>query len=123
MGKKVINFSPNCVEIDLSRPLSNAIEMCMGSYSWVQHLDYETLPFCCHLCREYGHLQWRYLGYKSRETQPSQHVSNLPNIDKGKSIFLNEVGDSDGFAPIKDKTQNRGQKRPFKERHDDGSFN
>ncbi|WP_416229976.1 hypothetical protein, partial [Pseudomonas paraeruginosa] len=51
LGKKVMNFACICVEIDLSRPLPDAIEMCVGSYSWVQQLDYETLPFCCFLCR------------------------------------------------------------------------
>ena len=57
LGKKVMTFSHICVEIDLSSPLPDAIEMCAGSYSWVQQLVYETLPFRCHLCREYGHLQ------------------------------------------------------------------
>ena len=50
LGKKVMTFARICVEIDLSRPLPDAIEMCAGSYSWVQQLDYETLPFHCHLC-------------------------------------------------------------------------
>ena len=57
LGKKVMTFAHICVEIDLSRPLPDAIEMCAGSYSWVQHLDYETLPFRYRLCREYGHFQ------------------------------------------------------------------
>ena len=35
LGKKVMTFACFCVEIDLSRPLPNAIEMCVGSYSWV----------------------------------------------------------------------------------------
>lgn len=43
------------VEIDLGKPLPDSVDMCMGSYSWVQHLDYETLPFQCHLFHEYGH--------------------------------------------------------------------
>lgn len=57
LGKKVMTFACICVEIDLSRPLLDATEICAGSYSWVQHLDYETLPFRCRLCEEYGHLQ------------------------------------------------------------------
>ena len=56
LGKKVMTFALICVEIDLSQPLPDAIEMCAGSYSWVQQLDYETLPFHYRLCQEYGHL-------------------------------------------------------------------
>ena len=33
LGKKVMTFSCIFVEIDLSRPLPDAIEMCAGSYS------------------------------------------------------------------------------------------
>ena len=45
LGKKVMTFAQICVELDLSRPLPGAVEMCVGSHSWVQQLDYETLPF------------------------------------------------------------------------------
>ena len=48
---------------------------------------------------------------------------NLPKIDKGKSISQDEVGASNGFAPIKVQNWNRGQKRPFNEKHNDGAFN
>lgn len=47
LGRRVMTFSCICVEIDLTKPLPNAIDMCAGSYSWVQQLDYETLPFRC----------------------------------------------------------------------------
>ena len=123
LGKKVMTFARICVEIDLSRPLPDAIEMCAGSYSWVQQLDYETLPFRCRLCREYGHLQRRCPRFKTREAQPSQPVSNLPAADKGKGISSDEAGASDGFVQVKSRNQNRGRKRPFNVKHDDGTFN
>ena len=123
LGKKVMTFARICVEIDLSRPLPDAIEMCAGSFSWVQQLDYETLPFRCRLCREYGHLQRRCPRFKTREAQPSQPVSNLPVADKGKGISLEEGGASDGFVQIKSRNQNSGRKRPFNDKHDDGTFN
>ena len=122
LGKKVMTFARICVEIDLSRPLPDAIEMCAGSYSWVQQLDYETLPFCCHLCREYGHLLRRCPRNKPQESLQSQLVSKPPKIDKGKNISFDEIGASDGFAPVRARNQNRGQKRSFKERKDD-TFN
>lgn len=30
------DYARICVEIDLSKPLPDAIDMCAGSYSWVQ---------------------------------------------------------------------------------------
>lgn len=54
--RKVMTFAHIYVEIDLSNPLRNSLEIHAGSYSWVQQLDYEALPFHCHLCHEYGHL-------------------------------------------------------------------
>jgi hypothetical protein len=54
--RKVMTFAHICVELDLSNPLLDSLEIRAGSYSWVQQLDYETLPFYCHLCHEYGHL-------------------------------------------------------------------
>ena len=117
-----MTFARICVEIDLSRPLPNAIEICVGSYSWVQKLDYETLPFHCRLCREYGHLQHRCPRNKSQESLPSQPMSKPPEIDKEKNITPDEIGASDGFVPVRARNRNRGQKRSFKERQDD-TFN
>lgn len=65
LGGRVMTFTCICVEIDLSKPLPYAIDMCVGSYSWVQQLDYETLPFQCRLCHEYSHFQCKCPRYKS----------------------------------------------------------
>ena len=43
LGKKVMTFARICVEVDLSRPLLDAVEISASSYSWVQQLDYKTL--------------------------------------------------------------------------------
>ena len=67
LGKKVMTFSQICVELDLSRPFLDTVEMCAVSHSWVQQLDYETLPFRCHLCQEYGHLVRRFPKAKTVE--------------------------------------------------------
>ena len=96
-----MTFARICVEIDLSRPLPDAIEMCVGSYSWVQQLDYETLPFRCRLCQEYGHLQRRCPRNKPQVSLQSQLVSKPPEIDKGKNISFDEFGASDGFVPVR----------------------
>lgn len=61
------------MEIDLSQPFLDSIDMTIGSSSWTQPLDYETLPFRCRLCHEYGHLLKR-----------CPHASSLGSSRNGK---------------------------------------
>lgn len=44
-----------CVEVDLEVGLPEAIKLNVGSWSHIQKLDYEQLPFKCRECHEYGH--------------------------------------------------------------------
>jgi hypothetical protein len=44
-----------CVEVDLEVGLPEAIKIKVGSWTHVQVLDYEQLPFKCHKCHVYGH--------------------------------------------------------------------
>ena len=91
LGKKVMTFACICVELDLSRPLPDVVEMCAGSHSWMQQLDYETLPFRCHLFHEYGHLLRTYPKAKSVEQQSSPPSRYIPGADKGRSLLLVRV--------------------------------
>ena len=56
LDKKMISFDRICVEIYLNNPLPDLMEICFGSSSWIQQLDYESLLFRCWFCHEYGHL-------------------------------------------------------------------
>eukprot|EP00253_Pinus_taeda_P026058 PITA_26058 len=44
-----------CVEVDLEIVLPEAIKIKVGSWSHIQKLDYEQLPFKCRKCHVYGH--------------------------------------------------------------------
>jgi len=44
-----------CVEVDLEVGLPEAIKINVGSWTHVQKLDYEQLPFKCRKCQVYGH--------------------------------------------------------------------
>jgi hypothetical protein len=44
-----------CVEVDLEVGLPKAIKINVRSWSHIQKLDYEHLPFKCRGCHEYGH--------------------------------------------------------------------
>lgn len=123
LGKKVMTFARICVELDLSRPLPDAVEMCAGSYSWVQQLDYETLPFRCRLCHEYGHLVRRCPKAKSVEQQTSPPPRDNPSMDKGKKPVVGEDKDAEGFVRVKARNRNRGQKRTLRERQEEDTFN
>ena len=118
-----MTFARICVEIDLSRPLPNAVEMCAGSHSWMQQLDYETLPFRCHLCHEYDHLLRRCPKAKSVEQQSSPPSRNIPSADKGKKPIASEGKDADGFFQVKTQNWNRGQKPNLMEWQKEDTFN
>ena len=45
-----------CVYMDLTKELPEAIKITWEDEDWVQTLDYEQIPLCCHRCHEYGHL-------------------------------------------------------------------
>ena len=111
------------MELDLSKPLLDAVEMCAGSHSWVQQLDYETLPFRCRLCHEYGHLVRRCPKAKSMEQQPPPPSRNTSGIDKGKKPASGEGKDAEGFLQVKAQNHNRGQKRTLMERQNEDTFN
>ena len=122
LGKKIMTFARICVELDLSRPLPDAVEMCAGSHSWVQQLDYETLPFRCHLCHEYGHLLRRCPKGKTVERQPPP-PRNAPGADRGKKLASGEDMDAEGFVQAKARNRNRGHKRTLMERQVEDTFN
>ena len=120
MEKKVSTYAWVCVEIDLNKPLPDSIEIWLGSSSWIQQLDYETLPFRCRLCHEYGHLQRMCPKSRSVEYSKGGSTSASPNQDKGKAPMR---VDKEGFIPVKGRNKGRGQKRTFKDRQTDEVFN
>ena len=92
--RKVISFAHICVEVDLNNPLPDSIEICMGLVSWIQQLDYETLPFRCRVCHEYGHLLRRCPRYKNTSLDPP----SPPRVDKGNATISKGPVDSEGFT-------------------------
>ncbi|XP_057862492.2 uncharacterized protein LOC131070841 [Cryptomeria japonica] len=98
LGKKVMTFARMCVELDLSRPLPDAVEMCVGSHSWVQQLDYETFPFRCRLCHEYGHLVHRCPKARLAEKQPPPPPRSSSGDVKGMKPIGGEGMDAEGFV-------------------------
>ncbi|XP_059064720.1 uncharacterized protein LOC131044660 [Cryptomeria japonica] len=95
--RKIISFACICVEVDLNNPLPDSMEICMGSSSWIQQLDYETLPFRCRICHEYGHLHRKCPRFKSSP----RATPEPPRGDKGKAPMSNEPMDKEGFIPVK----------------------
>lgn len=120
--KKVMTFARFCVEIDLSKPLPDSLEVSAGDYSWVQQLDYETLPFRC-FCHEYGHLRRRCPKAKPLEAQSPLPSNNTPSVDKGKDTFQGFGGREDGFTTVRGRNRNKGHKRSLKDRQEEDTFN
>ena len=107
----------------------------------MQQLDYESLPFHCRICHEYGHLLCQCphnLNSKGVDGSTAGNVGGLADtsgreqsqmanttkrmtpqdtIGKGKA----EMQDKDGFTPVRPRAKGRGQKR--KEKVSDLGFN
>jgi hypothetical protein len=54
-----------CIEVDLEKGLLEAIQLTLDSWSYIQQVDYEQLPFKCKACHEYGHFAKNCLQVKS----------------------------------------------------------
>ena len=121
----MISFARICVELDLNNPLPDSMEICLGSSSWIQQLDYESLPFRCQFCHEYGHLLQHCPKDCKDANSPSSTPPPLGKEDKGKAPMMAEPQgkDKEIFLSVKTKAKGHGQKRPFKDRQIDGSFN
>ncbi|XP_059070653.1 uncharacterized protein LOC131860283 [Cryptomeria japonica] len=121
--KKVIYYAQICVEVDLNNPLPDSMEICLESSSWIQQLDYETLPFRCRICHEYGHLQRRCPRNRSVPLGSTDPSNSNPKVDKGKALMPDGPVDKEGSNPVKSHNKGRGQKRSWTDRQNDGVFN
>jgi hypothetical protein len=61
------------VEVDLEKGLSEAIQLTLDKWSYVQQVDYEKIPFKCKACHEYGHFTKKILQAKESQAQYSKH--------------------------------------------------
>ena len=86
----MIYFARISVEIDLNNPLPDSMEICLGSSSWIQQLDYESLPFRCRFCHEYGHLLRHCPKVCKDVDSPSSAPPPLGKEDKGKALVMAE---------------------------------
>lgn len=90
LDKKVISFALICVEIDLNNPLSDSMEICLGSSSWIQQLDYESLTFRCQFFHEYGHLLRQCPKVRKEAHSPSSTAPPVGKEDKGKALMMED---------------------------------
>lgn len=57
MGERIYTHARICVDVHLSKGLSNHIQLLHKQMNWTQTLAYENTAFKCRICRETGHLQ------------------------------------------------------------------
>ena len=105
----------------MNKPLPDSLEICLGASSWVQQLDYESLPFCCQIFHEYGHLLHQCphnLNSKGVDGSIAGNAGGLADTTgKGQSQMANttkginpqdaigkgkaQMQDKDGFTPTR----------------------
>jgi hypothetical protein len=65
------------------RVFLEAIQLTLDDWSYIQHVDYEQLPFRCKAYREYGHFVKGFP--KIQSTQPQSREKYQWNTQKKKS--------------------------------------
>ena len=86
------------VYMDLSREIPKVINLKWEDKEWIHPIDYEQLPFRCHLCHEYGHLGRNY---------PKLSPRNNPSPPS-----LNKSVKDDGFTQVKNRRWSKGGGKP-----------
>jgi hypothetical protein len=71
------SYARICVEVDLEKGLLEALQINIDGWSHQHILDYEHIPFKCHICHEYGHFAKSYS--KAQEEQPSSQQKTRMN--------------------------------------------
>ena len=109
---KVISFAHICVEVDLNNLLPDSMEICMGSSSWIQQLDYETLPFRCRICHEYKHLYCNY----PRNKSSTLVATRPPREEKGKANSSMGPIDNEVFTQVNSHNKGKSKKNTWQDR-------
>ncbi len=117
--QKVISFAHICVEVDLNNPLPDYMDICMGSSSQIQYLDYKTLPFRCRIYHEYGHLHRRC----PRNKSSSLDAPGLPKENARKAPQSNGPIDSEGFIQVRSRNKGKGKQRTGMDKQTEDTFN
>ena len=89
MAKILVSLNPR-------EGLADAMTLKYRDFKFLQNMDYENLPFCCHRCHKYGHLGREcILGHRRRRRQnknfKTKVESPLEEEGKGKMANLNNV--------------------------------
>lgn len=107
LDEKFVTLTQICVEIDLNNPLSYLVDIRLDSMNQIQNIDCQALPFQCHACHKYGHLQRNYpdLGPTSHVSPPAKQHTNLKA--KGKAPFQTKIPNSNGFFLVKSKSKEK----------------
>ena len=66
-----------CVEVNLEKGLSEALQLTVGEWSHIQELDYEHIPFKCLYFHVYGHFVKRCPKAKEMVTPPLAKVADF----------------------------------------------
>ncbi|KAH9298772.1 hypothetical protein KI387_030454, partial [Taxus chinensis] len=99
-----------CVLMDLNNPLPAKILLVIDKEEWEQILDYENIPFRCHLCHEYGHLVKDYPAKmpESKEAGKNKEefvISKKKQVTKKYGKDQLEICNSNRYASLQEETE------------------
>lgn len=92
MDKEIFTFARICVEMDLSKGLSEDILLSHKDLKWTQDLDFENTALRCRVCHQTGHLQSSCIQSKKRTNRKPQNKKGwqfadpLSSEDEGEEM-------------------------------------
>ena len=91
----MFSYAKICVEVDLEKGMSEAINLNMEGWSHLQAVDYERIPFKCKVCDEYGHLA-KFCQKKTQleEGEIPREEWNKVNRKKGSKANVSQANSS-----------------------------
>lgn len=91
--RRYTSYARICVFIRLYKALPDSVSLFHDDYEWIQPLDYEHVPFCCHKCHAHGHL-----------------FRDCPLNAKANASDPSDMLTQDGFAKVP--SRKRAHKKP-----------
>jgi hypothetical protein len=80
-----------CVEVDLEKGLPEAVQIKIDDWSFQQPLDYEHIPFKCHICHDHGHFAKNFP--KLQQSQPPPIKESEFKMSHNQNVGIHNVRD------------------------------
>eukprot|EP00253_Pinus_taeda_P034473 PITA_34473 len=95
------SYARICVQMHLTKALTDSVSLFHDDFEWIQTLDYEHIPFRCRKCHEHGHLFRDF----PLNPQPKPPVNDLRTNSEGFTKIPNRRRHAKKSTPTPDSSK------------------